>query len=133
MQRPAHLSTRRFLLAAPLGLILAATVAMPVFAHAHTAGPSANRQGQFAGQAQVLADGQLHPGFVYDVSTGTVTSCGQTGDPAAGGIGTVGPAWYGLETAHHGPDIGSPGKNDGCYTQLSTNGKTPIVQNPAIK
>jgi hypothetical protein len=26
-----------------------------------------------------------------------------------------GPAGYGLETAHHGPDAGRPGKGDGCY------------------
>ena len=133
MQRHASPRDGRLLLAAPLGLILAATLAVPVFAHTHTAGPSANREGRFAGQAQVLANGQLHPGFVYDASTGTATSCGQTGDPAAGGMGTVGPAWYGLETAHHGPDIGTPGKGDGCYTQISTNGKTPIVRNPAIR
>jgi hypothetical protein len=27
----------------------------------------------------------------------------------------AGSAGYGLETAHHGPDQGKPGKGDGCY------------------
>ena len=124
---------KRMILAASLGLVLAASVALPVFAHTHAAGPSANREGRFAGIAQVIANGQLHPGFVYDAATGTVSSCGTTGGTAAGGMGVVGPAWYGLETAHHGPDLGTPGKSDGCYVQVSSNGKTPDVRNPAIR
>ena len=130
MQRLTVSGVRRAAMAAPLALVLAATVAAPVFAHAHTAGPSANREGRYAGVAQVIADGQLHPKFVYDASSGTATSCLAYGTPNGA---PVGPAWYGLETAHHGPDIGTSGKSDGCYTQVSTNGRTPIVRNPAIR
>lgn len=43
---------------------------------------------------QTLANGQNHGPFVNGVTCG--------GDPAA----------YGLETAHHGPDAGVPGKAD---------------------
>ncbi len=64
---------------------------------------------------QVIANGQTHGGYVDGVSCG--------GDPAA----------YGLETAHHGPDAGTPGKADGdCY---QTTGRVPPAQddsNPAI-
>ena len=45
-----------------------------------------------------LAGGQNHGAYQAD---GTV--CG--GNPAA----------YGLESAHHGPDAGTPGKADGCF------------------
>lgn len=88
-------------------LLLAA--AAPVAAHEHYA---ANGQ---AGDGQLLANGQLHAPFVNGVSCG--------GDPAA----------YGLETAHHGPDAGTPGKADGCY--MTTGGVAPglDVQNPAIR
>ncbi|HXH89349.1 MAG TPA: hypothetical protein VNI55_12175 [Gaiellaceae bacterium] len=59
---------------------------------------------------QVLANGQNHAPFVSG------TSCG--GDPAA----------YGLETAHHGPDAGTPGRADGCY---QTTGSVPPGQDVA--
>ncbi|MEJ7568324.1 MAG: hypothetical protein WKF41_08655 [Gaiellaceae bacterium] len=59
---------------------------------------------------QVLANGQNHAPFVNG------TSCG--GDPAA----------YGLETAHHGPDAGTPGRADGCY---QTTGSVPPGQDVA--
>ncbi len=78
-------------------LLLAA--AAPVAAHAHYA-----KNGQ-AGAGQILANGQLHGPFVSGVSCG--------GDPAA----------FGLETAHHGPDAGTPGKADGCY--MTTGGVAP--------
>ena len=73
-------------------------------AHPHTAGP----------KDQVIANGQNHGPFVSGVSCG--------GDPAA----------YGLETAHHGPDAGTPGKADGCYR--TTGGVAPGAddENPAI-
>lgn len=73
-------------------------------AHPHTAGPT----------DQVIANGQNHGPFVNGVTCG--------GDPAA----------YGLETAHHGPDAGTPGAADGCY---ETTGGVPPGQddeNPAI-
>ena len=64
---------------------------------------------------RVIANGQNHGGYVNGVSCG--------GDPAA----------YGLETAHHGPDAGTPGKADGdCY---QTTGRVPPAlddSNPAI-
>lgn len=83
--------------------------AIPVAAHPHYA---ANGQ---AGDGQILANGQLHGAFASGVSCG--------GDPAA----------YGLETAHHGPDAGTPGRADGCYT--TTGGVAPglDVQSPAIR
>jgi hypothetical protein len=93
---------------AAIGALLLAGAA-PVAAHPHLA---ANGQ---AGDGQVLANGQLHGAFVNGVSCG--------GDPAA----------YGLESAHHGPDAGTPGRADGCY--MTTGGVAPglDVENPAIR
>lgn len=66
-----------------------------------------------------IANGQLHGSY-----NSSGDSCG--GDPAA----------YGLETAHHGPDQGTPGRADGCYnTAVHWNGTrfVPNVDtNPAI-
>lgn len=64
---------------------------------------------------QVLANGQNHGPFVNGISCG--------GDPAA----------YGLETAHHGPDAGTPGNADRCY---QTTGSVPPgqdVSSPVIR
>lgn len=75
------------------------------------------------GDSQVIANGQNHPRFIAG------TSCESFG-PIPGS--SIGPAWYGLETAHHGPDAGDPGKGDGCY---QTTGNVPPGQddqNPAI-
>lgn len=97
--------------------------AVPVAAHEHYA---ANGQ---AGDGQVLANGQNHPKFLSDgPGTTTYSSCESYG-PVPGG--TIGPVWYGLETAHHGPDSGTPGKGDGCYTADGSPGSD--VQNPAIR
>jgi len=63
---------------------------------------------------QPIANGQHHAVFHADG-----TSCDEYGGP---GGAEVGPAGYGLETAHHGPDQGTPGKSDGCY-------QTEVVQN----
>lgn len=63
-----------------------AALAVPVTALAHPHVVSTS--------GQTLANGQNHAPFVNGVSCG--------GDPAA----------YGLETAHHGPDAGVPGKAD---------------------
>jgi hypothetical protein len=76
------------------------------------------------GTTQKLANGQNHPAFVGG------TSC-----ESFGGIGgdAIGPSWYGMETAHHGPDAGTPGKANGCY---QTTGNVPPgqdVQNPVIR
>ncbi len=45
-----------------------------------------------------IANSQLHAPFNSEG-----ISCG------------VSPAAYGLEVAHHGPDLGTPGFGDGCY------------------
>lgn len=90
---------------------------LPAFAHEHGLDP--NRDGILLtkgnGQTVYLANGQLHAPFASGVSCG--------GDPAS----------YGLETAHHGPDAGRPGKADGCYR--TTNGVPPgqDVASPVIR
>jgi hypothetical protein len=61
-------------------------------------------------QERLIANGQNHPAFVFDAVTGKWVSC--TTNTLLPGYG---PAWYGLETAHHGPDSLAPGKGDGCY------------------
>ena len=95
---------RRSRLAIAAGLLLALSLTSAVSAHPHKAGPN----------DQVIANGQNHTGYTNGVSCG--------GDPAA----------YGLESAHHGPDAGTPGKADGCY--MTTGGVAPglDVQNPSI-
>jgi hypothetical protein len=70
----------------------------------------------------VLANGQNHPAL----SNGFTTSC-----LANGLLPGFGQAWYGLETAHHGPDVGVPGKSDGCY-QGEADLRTGDDENPAI-
>ena len=69
---------------------------------------------------QVLADGQNHPGFQPIGDDGLRLSCAGTLEPA-----NSGPAGYGLETAHHGPDSGDPGKGDATVGN-------PVDDNPAI-
>lgn len=83
--------------------------AVPASAHPHKVSVA------HQGAGQTLANGALHGAFVNGVSCG--------GDPAA----------YGLETAHHGPDAGTPGKADGCYR--TTGGVAPglDVANPVIR
>lgn len=73
--------------------------------------------------AQTLADGQNHPGFQPIDSEGLRVSCAGVLEPPDSG-----PAGYGLETAHHGPDAGTPGKADGCYAVVGN----PVDNNPAI-
>ena len=89
----------RIILAA---LAAALVAAAPVAAHPHVAENSAHQQ--------VLANGQNHPGFQPINADGLRLSCEGALVPA-----DAGPAGYGLETAHHGPDAGTPGKADGCY------------------
>jgi hypothetical protein len=95
---------RRMTLGIAAGAMTALMLAGAVSAHPHTAGP----------KDQVLAHEQNHGPFVSGVTCG--------GDPAA----------YGLESAHQGPDAGTPGKADGCY--MTTGGVAPGLddENPAI-
>lgn len=108
-------------LTAVAALLLA--VAAPAAAHQHFA---ANGQG---GDGQVLANGQNHPRFLPN-GDGTFSSCESYG-PIPGT--TFGHAWYGLETAHHGPDSGDPGKGDGCYMADASPSGTGDIANPAIR
>jgi hypothetical protein len=105
-----------------LGAMLVVGV-VPVAAHEHQA-----ENGQ-AGEGQVLANGQNHPRFLPN-GDGTFTSCESYG-PIPGS--SIGPAWYGLETAHHGPDSGDRGKGDGCYVADGSPALGQDDQNPAIK
>jgi hypothetical protein len=85
---------------------LAHGVSSPALAHPHVvANPD---------HTQEIANGQNHAPFNADGTT-----CG--GDPAA----------YGVESAHHGPDSGTPGKADGCY-QVDSMPPASDDQNPAI-
>ena len=118
---------RSFLIRGITGAALAGALAVaavgPVAAHAHYA-----ENGQ-AGAGQVLANGQNHPRFISN-GDGTYTSCESYG-PISGQ--SIGPAWFGVETAHHGPDSGTPGKGDGCYTADGNPGAGQDDQNPAIR
>lgn len=75
------------------------------------------------GDTVTLANGQNHPGFQAENQNGLRLSCEGILEPTDSG-----PAGYGLETAHHGPDAGTPGKADGCF---ATEGD-PQDNNPAI-
>src|SRR3712207_6570839 len=77
------------------------------------------------GEEQVIANGQNHPGFTA-TEDGLLVSCEGVKEPPDSG-----PAGYGLETAHHGPDQGTPGKGDGCYAAAGTS-PPPADGNPAI-
>ena len=66
------------------------------------------------GDGQSMANGALHGPFVAGVTCG--------GDPA----------FYGLESAHHGPDSGTPGNGDGCY-QIDGTVPGQDVANPVIR
>jgi hypothetical protein len=99
-------------------LVLTAIVALGISsvasAHPHEA------ENAHGGEGQVVANGQNHPGFV-DQGNGTGMSCEGVNEPP-----NSGPAGYGLETAHHGPDQGTPGKADGCFvTEFPTQDNSP--------
>jgi hypothetical protein len=114
MRRIILLATVALLMTAMLAVLGAGTAA----AHQHfVANPNHD---------QVIANGQNHPGFVTDSETGLITSCEGVLEPADSG-----PAGYGLETAHHGPDAGTAGKGDGCYA-VEDNAPPPPDTNPAI-
>src|ERR671919_1251032 len=97
---------RRIILLATASLLMTSMVALlgagMAAAHPHEVSTP--------GHDQVIANGQNHPGFVTDSEAGVITACEGVNEPA-----DTGPAGYGLETAHHGPDSGTRGKADGCY------------------
>lgn len=89
---------KRIAIVAAVAAIASFTAASGALAHAHAAEPA------HQGDGQVIANGQNHPAFINGESCDSFTH-----------LPGYGPAWYGLETAHHGPDAGDPGKGDGCY------------------
>ena len=111
MRHPGH--SRRAGAAIATALLTLALGAGSVAAHTHSIG----RNGQ------VLANGQNHP--IFDPVT--FESCVENGL-----LPGFGPAWYGLETAHHGPDSGDAGKGDGCYKADAAPGGELDDVNPAI-
>ena len=115
--------TARMLLGLTMVAALLLGMAAPAAAHTHVA-----ENGQ-AGDGQVLANGQNHPRFLSN-GDGTYSSCESYG-PIPGN--SIGSAWYGLETAHHGPDSGDAGKGDGCYMADGSPGAGQDDQNPAIR
>jgi hypothetical protein len=112
---------RRIILLATLALLMTAMLALlagTAAAHPHVVNNP--------NHSQEIANGQLHPAFVYDPVTNVSTGCEAANDNS-------GPAFYGLETAHHGPDVGDPGKDDGCYAAVGgAPGIPPPDTNPAI-
>ena len=107
------------------GAVAAATFTVAVGAGAVAAHSHVVNQG--TDQETVIANGQNHPAFVFDAATGTYVSC-DTNTLLLG----FGPAWFGVETAHHGPDSGDPGKGDGCYAADSSPSGEGDDVNPAI-
>jgi hypothetical protein len=110
------LLSSRIAVAVTIAVLAAVLTAGPAWAHPHVV-TTGN------GDTVTLADGQNHPGFQPVNEDGLRLSCEGILEPADSG-----PAGYGLETAHHGPDAGTPGKGDGCY---ATEGN-PADSNPAI-
>lgn len=106
-----------------IGVAVAATLLFAILGFTSDAPAHPHRVTTGNGTQVVIANGQSHPGFT------------QVGDQAVSCEGTKvpadnGPAGYGLETAHHGPDQGDPGKDDGCYAR--DGGIPPDDNNPAI-
>src|SRR5215203_3757050 len=113
---------RRIILLALLALLMTAMLAVlgagTAAAHSHVASnPDPDQE---------LANGQNHPAFFIDPDTGLITSCEGVNE-----LPNTGPAFYGLESAHHGPDAGDPGKDEGCYAAEGTLPPPPDT-NPAI-
>jgi hypothetical protein len=115
--RIARRVTRLSLVAATAAFIVGSGT---VAAHSHVVNEGTDRE-------RVIANGQNHPGFVLDPTTGKFVSC-LTNTLLPG----FGPAWYGLETAHHGPDSLTPGKGDGCYAADASPLSEADDVNPAI-
>jgi hypothetical protein len=87
------------------------TAASPAWAHPHGASLA------HGGTGQELANGQNHGPFTC---TGGSTGTCPTGEYAETQTDQGDPAAYGIETAHHGPDSGDPGKADGKYQTDAT-------------
>lgn len=104
------MNSKLWCLAAPVVVAGLSTVATAAPAQAHPHETSVAHQGD----GQELANGAVHGSY-----SSTGLTCG--GDPAV----------YGLETAHHGPDSGTPGKGDGCY-QLDSMPASSDQANPVI-
>ena len=111
---------RRIILLALLALLMTAMLAVlgagTAAAHPHVA--------TNAEHTQVIANGQNHPAFTYDPATNLSTSCDTSATPGD-------PASYGLESAHHGPDAGDPGNDEGCYAAEGS--PPPPDANPGIE
>lgn len=90
---------RRFLAAVVTATSLLALSVSAAAAHSHVIGSN----------GQVIANGQNHYAFIMQAD-GTFLTC-----DTFTALPNQGPAWYGLETAHHGPDSGDPGRGEGCY------------------
>jgi hypothetical protein len=104
-------------------IVLATLLWMLSFAFVGMAGAHPHHVTKGNGDEQIIANGQNHPGFVEE--NGQYISCEGINEPA-----DIGPAGYGLETAHHGPDQGTPGKGDGCFALNGPPGEND--NNPAI-
>jgi hypothetical protein len=122
-RKGGEIRMRRIILLATAALIMTAMLALlagTAAAHVHLTEKNPHHD-------QQLASGQNHPGFVDE--GGLVTMCEGVNEPADSG-----PAGYGLETAHHGPDAGTAGNGDGCYSGVDDGGALPPEDtNPAIK
>lgn len=94
---------------------LLALSASAASAHSHVIGTN----------GQVIANGQNH--YAFRLVDGVWMSCAEFGE-----LANFGPAWYGLETAHHGPDSGDPGKGDACYQADASPLSEDDDVNPAI-
>lgn len=109
---------KRFFAVATIAAMTPFVAAGVAIAHPHAAEHAHN------GTGQVIANGQNHPAFVGGESCDTNTL-----------LPGFGPAWYGLETAHHGPDAATPGKGDGCY--MIEGGLSPLDpasdRNPGLR
>lgn len=123
MSRPRHHRRAALAAVATTALALALSTA-GVAGHDHLVNKDTGRR------ETTLAHSQNHPvPFIED--DGLWLSCTLEGWTLPGDFG---PAWYGLETAHHGADSGDPGKADSCYAADAN--PAPFVdgddQNPAI-
>jgi hypothetical protein len=114
----------RAVLVGMLALTSLGLLAGPAAAHQH--GIDLDGDGIVGADEPVLANGQNHYAFIAQ-GDGTFLSC-DTNTPLAG----VGPAWFGLETAQHGPDSGEQGKGDGCYLADASPLSEADDVNPAI-